>query len=192
MKTSTAIIIIAIAAIIIGGGIWWWAGTSDEDTTQNGAVVTKKTPVANDNEGVNAPTEKYLNEEYGFSFSYDPGKYSITETRSKGGATGDESDLVQITKIGESCPAVDIFVSTASLDQEQEDLELRISGETVETTVAGIAATKRSGEITENIPPCGSEKTEVVFENNDNVFVITAFKDYEEALNELLESINFY
>lgn len=133
----------------------------------------------------------YQNNKYAFSFSYDPEKYSVIESRSRGGATGDESDLIRMTAIGESCPAVDIFVSTATLEQELSDLEYRLIGNTVQTTVDGITATQRSGEITENLPPCGSEKTELVFENGGNVFVISAFKDWETALDELLMSINF-
>ncbi|HPA25895.1 MAG TPA: hypothetical protein PLK76_04015 [bacterium] len=187
-KTTTVIVTAVITALIIGGGIYWYttslSPTSDESVSE---VETNET--ATPIETISETT--YQNDKYGFSFSYDPKKYSVAESRSRSGATGDESDLIRMTAIGESCPAVDIFISTATLEQELNDLEFRISGDTVQTTVDGISATKRSGNITENLPPCGSEKTEVVFESKGNVFVITAFKNWKSSLDELLESIDF-
>lgn len=154
---------------------------------EGGKQATQKSITTTPVETISETT--YQNDKYGFSFNYDPEKYSVAESRSRSGATGDESDLIRMTAIGESCPAVDIFISTATLEQELNDLEFRISGDTVQTTVDGISATKRSGDITDNLPPCGSEKTEVVFEHEDNVFVITAFKNWESSLDELLKSI---
>lgn len=174
-KSNIVSIILAIivTAIVVGGGMYYFQKSTTQTPTETVSETT------------------YQNDTYGFSFSYDPEKYSVVESRSRSGATGDESDLIRMTAKGDTCPAVDIFVSTATLEQELSDLELRISGDTEQTTVAGIAATKRSGEITENLPPCGSKKTELVFENESNVFVITAFKKSESSLDELLKSIDF-
>ena len=187
-KTTTIIVTTVITALLAGGGMYWYmtslSPTSDE-ITQEVETSNTETPA----EVVSKTT--YENDKDDFSFSYDPEKYSVAESRSRGGATGDESDLIRTTTIGENCPAVDVFVSTATLEQELNDLEFRISGNTVQTTIDNITATKRSGEITEHIPPCGSEKTEVVFEHEGNVFVITAFKSWESSLDELLESIDF-
>ncbi len=133
----------------------------------------------------------YSNAEYGFSFNYSPDKYSIIVSREKGGATGEESDSISMIEEDETCPAVHIFISKATLEQELDDLELRISGNTVQTTVDGVPATKRSGEITEHISPCGTEKTQIVLEHDENVFVITAYKDWESSLDKLLDSIKF-
>ena len=187
-KTTTVIVTAVITALLVGGGIYWYmtslSPTSNESITEvetNEIVVPTET----------SSETKYQNNKYGFFFEYDPEMYSVAESKSRGGATGDESDLIRMTTIGESCPAVDIFISTATLEQELNDLEFRISGDTVQTTVDGITATKRSGEITENLPPCGSEKTEIVFEDSGNVFVITAFKNWEGSLDEILETIDF-
>lgn len=171
-KTTVIIFTTIFTALLVGGGAYWY-------TTEITAPIE-----------TSSETE-YKNDKYGFHFEYDPEMYSVAESKSRGGATGDESDLIRMTAIGESCPAVDIFVSTATLEQELNDLESRINGDAVQTTVDGISATKKSGEITENIPPCGSEKTEVVFEYEGDVFVITAFKDWENSLEKLLKSIDF-
>ncbi len=187
-KTTTIIVTTVITTLIVGGGIYWY--TISLSPTSDEGILEVET------NNVTIPTEiisetEYKNDQYGFSFKYDPEEYSVAELKSRGGATGDESDLIRMTAIGESCPAVDIFISTATLEQELNDLEFRISGDTIQITVDGIMAAKKSGEIIENIPPCGTEKTEVVFEREGNVFVITAFKNRESSLNELLESIDF-
>lgn len=180
-KTFTAVIALITVVLLIGG-----VYVRVPKSTKNIIPTPEESDIT-----ISTSSNEYENLTYGFSFKYNPIEYTITESKTRGGANGEESDLIRITKIDETCPTADIFISTATLDEELNDLEFKLNGETTETTVDGIPATMKTGEITENIPPCGSEMTEVVFEHEGNVFLISAFKNSENTLNELLESIKF-
>ena len=122
-KITMVIVTAVITALLVGGGMYWYMSPAPTEDTKNVGTSGTQTPTV-------ATTEtKYENSKYGFSFSYDSVQYSVAESKSRGGATGDESDLIRMTAMGESCPAVDIFISTATLEQELSDLEFRISGD---------------------------------------------------------------
>ena len=158
------------------------------------ANVNKEPVMANVNTTAIAEGAIYTNADYEFNFYYDPENYEVTEEKSQGGALGEEGDLFTLkAKTEDNCPeTVTIFISPATLDQELEDLEFRIDGETTAAVVSGEDATQRQGTLTENLPACGSEVIELVFENKGDVYIMRADKDSEDLLNELLTSFQFF
>lgn len=139
-------------------------------------------------------SEVYSNSQYDYKFLYSP-QYNVSETKSKGGANGAESDLVTLeAKKSETvCPeAVTVFISKSSLAEELADLEFRIKGETSDIEIGDVTAKKRVGTLTENQPACGNEVTEIVFSHKDNTFVIKAFKDSTDLLDKVLAKFWLY
>lgn len=133
--------------------------------------------------------------QYSYKFQYDPRLYKVSESKSKGGATGEESDLatLEAKRNNGACPkAVTVFISTATLENELKDLDFRIEGKNSEIAVSGVKVTKRVGTLTENQPACGNEVTEAVFSHKDKTFVIKAFKGSTDLLDEVLDSLKLY
>ncbi|MBU1177788.1 hypothetical protein KJ903_01065 [Patescibacteria group bacterium] len=150
-------------------------------------------PTTSQNEGTKLAA--YDNSQYSYKFQYDPKQYNASESKSRGGATGAESDLVTLSakKNGSACPeATTVFISTATLAEELKDLDFRIEGENNEVTISGVKATQRVGTLTENQPTCGNEVTEVVFSHKDKTFVVRADKDSRGLLNEVLATFELY
>ncbi|MFH1536991.1 MAG: hypothetical protein ABID45_03325 [Patescibacteria group bacterium] len=138
--------------------------------------------------------ETYQNEKYNFSFEYDVLQYSVEESISRGGYMQAESDLITIKEYDDTifCPqTVTIFLSPATLNEELVDLEFRITGETSAIKLDGTTATERVGDLTEHQPACGADVTEIVFEQNENVYIVRAQKDSDSLLNTILETFSF-
>jgi len=187
-KTLRNILIGVVTTLLIGGGIFWYTNSSSTLIKQN---VQKIETSHLDKVNTSVSEAKYYNDKYNFSFNYDSKEYSVSESKSRGGTLGEKSDLISLKKNNENCSEVNIFISTSTLEQELNNLEHGINGKTTKILIGDITATKKSGEITENIPACGSEMVKIVFEHNENIFVISTFKEWENSLNKVLESISF-
>jgi hypothetical protein len=138
------------------------------------------------------PLVMYNNKKYRYFIRYNPNEYNVTESTTQWGGP-ELTDKLEIKEIdGDDCAkSVAIIMSPASLEAELKDLKFRIDGEEENIKVRGISATKKSGRLTEHQPPCGNEVIDIVFEYNNNVFVVRAFKNSEALLNEILEYFIF-
>ncbi|MFH2104710.1 MAG: hypothetical protein ABII72_00540 [Parcubacteria group bacterium] len=169
---------IFVVAVAICATIYYWQDSESASTSDNETRLTT-----------------HNSSQYSYKFQYDSRVYKVSESKSKGGATGAESDLatLEAKRNNGTCPkAVTVFISTATLEDELKDLDLRVEGENSEMAISGAKATKREGTLTENQPACGGEVTEVVFSHKDKTFVVKAHKDSTDLLDETLDSLKLY
>jgi hypothetical protein len=128
--------------------------------------------------------EIYENEKYGFSFEYDSNKYLIDE----GGSHG-QFLLIEEESEEQCHPQVTFSKTDLSYDEEAIDLGFRIDGDAENIKLADDTnAIRRSGSIVEHLPPCGDQRSDVIFEKDDNVFLVTAFQNYAYELQDQIVS----